>query len=170
MRQPPDVIVIGAGLAGLAAAYVLREAGLDVLVLEARHRVGGRVYTMRAFHEAQYAEGGAEFIDLNHSLMASYIQRLGLKRAPELAPYDRAIFGRKVISFGDAAHADLPDAITRLLSSSNLFSADLRHHYFQPYWQRLRRIGNDYGLDTMGTRHRRLTRSISAPCSIALRS
>jgi monoamine oxidase len=135
--QPPDVIVIGAGLAGLSAAQTLHEAGLDVLVLEARYRVGGRVTTMREFHEAQYAEGGAEFIDVDHSLMASYIQRFGLRRAPELLPYDRAIFAGKVLPFSDAAHADLPDSITCLLSS-HLFSADLRHHYFQPYWERLR--------------------------------
>jgi phytoene dehydrogenase-like protein len=116
----------------------LYEAGLEVLVLEARHRVGGRVYTMRALREAQYAEAGAEFIDLDHTLMASYIHRFGLKRAPELRPYDRAVLAGKAIPFGDAAHADLPNAITRLLSASNLFSADLRQHYFQPYWERLR--------------------------------
>ncbi len=45
-------------------------AGLDVLVLEARHRVGGRAYTRHDLHDAQYAEGGAEFLDLDHSLMA----------------------------------------------------------------------------------------------------
>jgi monoamine oxidase len=138
VMQPPGVVVIGAGLAGLSAAYTLREAGLDVLVLEARHRVGGRVYTMREFAEAQYAEGGAEFIDLDHSLIASYIQRFGLKRAPELRPYDRAVFAGKAIPFGEAAHADLPDAITGLLSASNLFSVNLRFHYFQLYWERLR--------------------------------
>jgi monoamine oxidase len=138
LRQRPDVIVIGAGLAGLAAADDLHQAGLNVLVLEARHRVGGRVYTMRNLHEGQHAEAGAEFIDLDHGLMASYIQRFGLKRAPGLSPYDRGILAGKVIPFGDAAHADLPDAITGLLSAPNLFSVDLRFHYFQPYWERLR--------------------------------
>ena len=51
-RRPPwaatdaaDVIVVGAGLAGLHAALLLEEAGLDVLVLEARDRVGGKVLT-----------------------------------------------------------------------------------------------------------------------------
>jgi monoamine oxidase len=137
MMQPPNVIVIGAGLAGLAAADVLHQAGLDVLVLEARQRVGGRVYTMRDFHEGEYAEGGVEFIDLDHSLMASYIQRFGLKRAPELLPYDQGILAGKAIPFGAAVHAELPASISRLLSASNLFSADLRQHYFQPYWDRL---------------------------------
>ncbi len=42
----PDVIVVGAGLAGLCAATLLEEQGLKVLVLEGRERVGGRVYTL----------------------------------------------------------------------------------------------------------------------------
>ena len=41
----PDVVVVGAGAAGLAAARSLLEAGLSVVVLEADHRIGGRAYT-----------------------------------------------------------------------------------------------------------------------------
>ena len=42
-----DVVVIGAGFAGLVAARELGRAGLDVIVLEARDRVGGRTWTDR---------------------------------------------------------------------------------------------------------------------------
>ena len=42
-----DVIVIGAGISGLCAAKLLKENGLDVLVLEARNRVGGRTWTVK---------------------------------------------------------------------------------------------------------------------------
>ncbi|PYX26394.1 MAG: putrescine oxidase, partial [Acidobacteria bacterium] len=41
----PDVIVIGAGMAGLAATARLGRSGLSVLILEARDRIGGRVLT-----------------------------------------------------------------------------------------------------------------------------
>jgi monoamine oxidase len=42
-----SIVILGAGIAGLVAAYELRRAGWDVTVLEARDRVGGRVWTIR---------------------------------------------------------------------------------------------------------------------------
>lgn len=59
-RPPQKVIVVGAGLAGLAAAYELANLGDDVTVLEAQLRPGGRVWTMRGvFSDGLYAEAGA---------------------------------------------------------------------------------------------------------------
>mgnify|MGYP005836244261 CR=1 FL=1 len=54
-------LVIGAGMAGLAAAHELSNAGVNVLVLEARSRIGGRVHTDFTFapHPVEF---GAEFI------------------------------------------------------------------------------------------------------------
>jgi monoamine oxidase len=49
VQAPKRVIVIGGGIAGLVAAYELARQGHDPLVLEAQHRVGGRVYTLRDF-------------------------------------------------------------------------------------------------------------------------
>lgn len=57
---PLKVIVIGAGLAGLAAAHELVALGHTVTVLEAQNRPGGRVYTLRKpFADGLYAEAGA---------------------------------------------------------------------------------------------------------------
>ena len=47
VSNPKKVVVLGAGLAGLAAAYELDRSGYDVTVLEARSRPGGRVRTVR---------------------------------------------------------------------------------------------------------------------------
>jgi len=62
MSKTPDVIVIGAGAAGLAAAADLGRAGLSVTVLEARNRIGGRMFTQRDPVCQVPIELGAEFI------------------------------------------------------------------------------------------------------------
>ncbi len=73
------VIVVGAGMAGLAAASALVRAGHDPVVLEARQRVGGRVYTMREpFTHGLYAEAGAMRIPRAHRLTLAYVERFGL--------------------------------------------------------------------------------------------
>jgi monoamine oxidase len=61
-RDHADVIVIGAGAAGLVAASELAEAGLSVTVLEARERMGGRIYTLNDVRLRFPIELGAEFI------------------------------------------------------------------------------------------------------------
>ncbi len=56
------VTIIGAGMAGLSAAYELHKAGWHVTVLEARSRIGGRVYSVREFSNGLVAEGGASIL------------------------------------------------------------------------------------------------------------
>jgi monoamine oxidase len=73
------VVVVGAGLAGLRTASVLRAAGADVVVLEASHRAGGRVRTVHdAFTEGQYSESGAEWVDTVHHRMLELMDRFGV--------------------------------------------------------------------------------------------
>lgn len=84
----PDVIVIGAGLAGLRCARDLVRAGADVVVLEARSRVGGRVWSHR-FADGQVCERGAEFIDGDHTEVLALAAEFGLPlttRDPSLDP------------------------------------------------------------------------------------
>ena len=62
-----SVVVAGAGLAGLTAAVELQKSGAQVTVLEARDRIGGRVWTVRnGFAEGQHAEAGGDLIDTDH--------------------------------------------------------------------------------------------------------
>jgi monoamine oxidase len=78
--SPPRVIVIGAGLAGLAAAYELDRAGIGVVVLEARSRPGGRVRTYRdPFADGLYAEMGAEYVDATDEYDHRYCKEFGLQ-------------------------------------------------------------------------------------------
>ena len=62
MATKRDVVVLGAGAAGLAAGAALRQAGADVLVLEARQRIGGRVHTRFDPRAPVPIELGAEFV------------------------------------------------------------------------------------------------------------
>jgi len=76
------VTVIGAGMAGLSAAYDFHRAGWNVTVLEARDRVGGRMYSLRSFSNGLVAEGGGEFIEENHTRMVAYAKQFGLQLLP----------------------------------------------------------------------------------------
>lgn len=78
--KPKRVIIVGAGLAGLAAGYELKRAGHTPIILEAQQRVGGRVYTLRdPFTEGLYAEVGAMRIPRAHTLTMEYVEKFGLK-------------------------------------------------------------------------------------------
>jgi monoamine oxidase len=66
-----DVVIVGAGIAGLAAARILAEAGRRVTLIEARDRVGGRICTVPATQGELPVELGAEFI---HGLPPELIQ------------------------------------------------------------------------------------------------
>ena len=77
-----DVVVIGAGLAGLVAAYELKRQGHRPIVLEAQNRVGGRVYTLRDFAPGLYAEAGAMRIPRAHDLTLAYCEAFGLPMRP----------------------------------------------------------------------------------------
>src|SRR4051812_28326597 len=58
----PKVIIIGAGAAGLTAASALHRQGVEVMVLEARDRIGGRIFTMRDIFDGAPVDLGAEFV------------------------------------------------------------------------------------------------------------
>lgn len=78
-RRPQRVIVIGAGMAGLSAAYELLRAGHDPVILEAAQRAGGRCYTLRQpFSQGLSAEAGAMRFPASHELVFAYINQFQL--------------------------------------------------------------------------------------------
>jgi len=82
-RSP--ILVVGAGIAGLTAAYRLRQAGVRADIIEATNRVGGRIRTIpKVAGTLIPADVGGEFIDTGHTTLISLATELGL-RAIDLA-------------------------------------------------------------------------------------
>jgi monoamine oxidase len=135
------VIIIGAGLAGLSAAFELSRFGHEVSLLEARLRPGGRVYTLREpFSDGMYAEAGAARIPDNHQLTLKYIRLFGLTLDP-FEPGDLAqvayIRGRRIkIPAGEEAPlTGLPGALTPEERKGSL--AGLWERYVTPVFKEM---------------------------------
>ena len=72
------VVIVGAGLAGVAAAYQLHKVGVHAHLYEARERLGGRCWTAHGFADGQIGEHGGEFIDSRHVHIRQLAKQLGL--------------------------------------------------------------------------------------------
>lgn len=78
MRETYDVIVIGGGISGLSAAKLLSESGLNVIVLEAQNRVGGRTHTIRN-KEVQYVDVGGAYVGPTQNRLLRMAKELGVE-------------------------------------------------------------------------------------------
>ncbi|KAJ9621369.1 hypothetical protein H2204_011930 [Knufia peltigerae] len=87
-----DCIIVGAGYSGLAAAKSLREAGKDVLILEARDRVGGRVRT-KHYPDGRYEDHGAAFLGVQQD------QMYALAREFNIHTFDVPTEGKSVLRY-----------------------------------------------------------------------
>jgi monoamine oxidase len=100
--SPLHILVLGAGAAGLVAAYELKQAGHRVTILEATLRPGGRVRTIREpFADGLYAEAGAGRIPSTHSLTREYGKRFGLTFAPYKPAGENSVYyaaGKRMIA------------------------------------------------------------------------
>lgn len=119
------VIVVGAGLAGLATAGALEEAGVETMVLEARDRVGGRIWTSRLWPDLPM-DLGASWI---HGPIRNPISRLadaaGARRVT--TSYDAAItLDRDGARIDAAAATEMADALVEAAREATYdFDADL---------------------------------------------
>lgn len=77
-ESEPDVVVIGAGMSGLSAARTLADAGAKVLVLEARDRIGGRVWTSKAWPDMPVDMGASWIHGLRGNPVAELVAKHGI--------------------------------------------------------------------------------------------
>jgi monoamine oxidase len=134
--MPNDVIVIGAGVAGLAAAGSLVDAGRRVTLLEARGRLGGRVHTVHDPAFLHPVELGAEFVQGEPPEFLGTIEALGLELQEVPRWRERARQGERRLSQVDAL-------VDRLLALRSSDREDV------PVSQLIRRVGAHFTPDEL---------------------
>ena len=129
-----DVVIVGAGIAGLTAAWRLRQQGVRVQVFEAQQRVGGRMLSLRGhFADAQVVELGGELIDSDHTQIRALASELGLQLDDLLdgdADHDCWYFDGRLIDEAEIVRAFVPvaSAIQRDLAAAGEGSFDSTDH------------------------------------------
>ena len=119
VRTPPraagdDVVVVGAGVAGLTCAHRLRQAGVAVRVYEAQDRIGGRMFSLTGhFADKQVCELGGELIDTGHARIRALASELGLtlddlSADPAAAAGDIWFYGGRRYGETEILHAFAP--------------------------------------------------------------
>lgn len=124
--RPQQILVIGAGIAGLAAAHQLQRAGHAVEVLEARERIGGRIHTSRSWPDAPMDLGASWINGFETNPLGELARSIGLRTV--LTSYDNSIaYGRsgKVFSAAEEQHVEqLRQRIARVLTAAQEGDAD----------------------------------------------
>jgi monoamine oxidase len=125
LKPPTSVAVIGAGLSGLTAARRLRAEGMDVVVYEARERVGGRTCTVTdGFEDGQHADLGAEIITRGYRFVSELAAELGVElsdpvhyeredASPDETPIEAMLEARRLIIDGKLIEGAEFDAVDR---------------------------------------------------------
>ena len=118
----PKIVVVGAGLAGLNAAYSLRNAGYIAEVHEASDRLGGRCWTLRgAFADGQIAEHGGELIDQCHRDPAARAAARAQARQPASAEQN----GTELLGYFDGSPYDVAETTDDIKAAWQKIHADV---------------------------------------------
>lgn len=135
-KRPPAVAVIGAGMAGMAAAVTLQDHGLRPVVFEASREVGGRMHsTDSAWQGPHFSEWCAELINSDHEVLLGFVRRLGIPlmdraKAREVEPSNGLyLIEGEIYAEADAAAdygriADLVDRQARTLGLPGNWNLD----------------------------------------------
>lgn len=102
------VAIIGAGVAGLHCAYVLKKLGIRATVYEASNRMGGRMHTLNNhFGEGLFTEAGGEFVDSHHADILQLCQEFGLETVDTFSDFTNANSPTKeAIHFGGQFYSE----------------------------------------------------------------
>jgi monoamine oxidase len=148
--KPKNVLIIGAGMAGMVSAAMLKQAGHNVTIVEANTRVGGRIKTFRNTKEKQYfedhssyGEAGAMRIPTIHQMVFKYISQLNLKTEPfYYVSVDKA---QAIAYHNNPETSPIPDR-----TRNSVFYVNYRHVVQSEYFKPGANINEllDYNLET----------------------
>lgn len=156
VSEVAKIAIVGAGIAGLHAAYVLQKAGVQSTVFEGSGRVGGRMFTgMDVVAPGLYAELGGEFVDSGHEDMINLCNEFGLKLNDRLDPKGEGKY--KNAYFFEGRHYTEQEVIkafqpiaTRMDVDINKLSEYFTYNSFSPEDQLLDRMSIATYLDSIG--------------------
>lgn len=142
-RRKKNCVVIGAGFAGLAAAFKMKNAGWNVTILEARMRFGGRVFSHRMGENNNLiCELGAEWVGESHERILSFIKDFGLEKQDHRFA-DSLMQNGKVSRPGSWGLSEVSkNKLEKMLKSLDNYSdAKLRLMDKQDWWTVLKNLG-----------------------------
>jgi len=135
LSAAPRVAVVGAGIAGLNAAYQLKKAGVAATVYEASARVGGRMRSVKnAFGDGLTVDIGAELINTDHADMLALAQDFGLKLYNRMEDAERLDIPKEAFWFDGVAYSeeqvirDLRPLARQIAADSALLDSDYETH------------------------------------------
>src|SRR6185436_3814916 len=136
--EPKNVVILGGGLAGLAAAYELKKAGHSITILEARKFAGGRLQTIREFADGQYAEAGPLSFPQSHEFTFGYATDFNLPLRPVFTFLDSmANIRGHLFRFPVSGNANVPFSLRASERAAGI--AGLMSLYLADY---MRQVGN----------------------------
>jgi monoamine oxidase len=124
-----DVIIVGAGTAGLTAAYYLAKEGIGSAIYEGSARVGGRMFTAQKFNdEGMFCELGGEFVDTQHEDLIKLCADLGLAvqdlTVDEKYPVQEVYYSRNRVRTEKEVIAAFKPLATRLIQDAKVLQVD----------------------------------------------
>lgn len=142
LKRKSNVLILGAGLAGLGAAMKLKEMGASYTILEGRNRIGGRVFSHQIDPQQQLSvELGAEWIGESHTEMRELCERMGLEVLDHR--FDTALLlGGTYSPANEWAYSDAYTKLEEQLKAAKSFTAKYEREIDgTDWWRYLKRLG-----------------------------
>src|SRR4249920_954187 len=120
----PQIVIVGAGIAGLHAAYILKNAGYIAHIYEGSPRTGGRIMSVNdMMGEGLWTEMGGEFIDTDHEDMINLVKKFDLPMLDRSVESERSL--KEFCYYFQGKHLTLEDVLKEIHPVAEKISADI---------------------------------------------